>query len=50
MITNRPTWLGYGWLIALVMLLLAIVLMATGQLAYVPGGLIAGVALARLVP
>lgn len=50
MITNRPTWLSFGWLIALIMLLLAIVFMATGQLAYIPGGLIAGVAVSRLVP
>lgn len=38
-----------GWLIALLVLLLAVVFMAVGRLDYVPGGLIAGAALARLV-
>ena len=38
-----------GWIIALVVLILTVVFVAIGQLPIVVGGLIAGVALARLV-
>jgi len=38
-----------GWIIALVVLVLAIILIVVGQLPIVVGGLIAGVALARLL-
>lgn len=38
-----------GWIIALLVLILAIVFMAIGRLDIIPGGLIAGVALARLL-
>jgi hypothetical protein len=48
-ISGAP-WFTIGWLIALIVLLLAIVFMAIGQLDYKLGGLIGGVALARLVP
>jgi hypothetical protein len=38
-----------GWIIALLVLILAVVFMAIGRLEIVEGGLIAGVALARLL-
>jgi hypothetical protein len=38
-----------GWILALLVLILAIVFIAIGRLDIVPGGLIAGVALARLL-
>lgn len=41
--------LTLGWLIALIVLILAIVFMAIGRLDIVPGLLISGLALARLV-
>ena len=48
--TTAPTWLSIGWLIALIVLLLCVVFIAVGKLDYVTGGLIGGVALARLIP
>jgi len=38
-----------GWIVALLVLILTIVFVAIGRLDIVPGGLIAGVALARLL-
>lgn len=40
--------LTLGWVIALVVLVLAIVLVATGQLGVMEGGLIAALAVARM--
>ena len=39
---------GLGAIIAIIVLVLAVVFMAVGRLDYVPGGLIAGLAIARL--
>lgn len=38
-----------GWIIALIVLVLAVIFVAIGRLDIVPGGLIAGVAIARLL-
>ena len=38
-----------GWILALLVLILCVVFMAIGRIDVVPGGLIAGVALARLL-
>jgi len=47
---NRPfAATGIGWLIALIVLLMAIVFMVVGKLDYVTGGLIGGVSLAVLI-
>ncbi len=48
-IAGAPAWATVGWLIALLMLILAIVFVAIGRLDLVTGGLIGGVALARLL-
>lgn len=42
--------IGVGWVLALVALLLAVVFLAVGQLDLKVGGLIALVALSRLLP
>jgi len=42
--------LSVGVIIAIIVLVLSIVFMAIGRLDIVPGGLIAGVALARIIP
>jgi len=46
---GNPIVITIGWLIALLVLILAIVFIATGQLPLVVGGLIAGCALSRLL-
>jgi hypothetical protein len=38
-----------GWIIGLIVLVLAVIFVAIGRLDIVPGGLIAGVAIARLL-
>ena len=48
--TSVPAWLGVGWVIALLVLILCLVFIAIGKVDLVVGGLIAGVALARLFP
>lgn len=51
MAVNPPGWVStVGWLIALLVLLLAIVFAVIGRLDYVQAGLIGGVALSRLIP
>lgn len=47
--TGGPAWLTVGWIIALLVFLIAIVLIVVGRLDVVVGGLIAGVALSRLL-
>jgi len=46
---NAPTWLGLGWIIALVVLIIAVVLMVVGGLDVKVGSLIIGLALSRLL-
>lgn len=46
--TNAPAWVTVGALIAIVVLVLAVVFMAIGQLDFKVGLLIAGLAVARL--
>lgn len=48
--TTTPTWLGVGWIIALIVLLLCLVFIAIGKVDLLVGGLIAGAALSRLFP
>jgi hypothetical protein len=48
-ISKAPAWLGIGWLIALLVLILCIVFAVVGPLDYLLAGLIGGVALARLL-
>jgi hypothetical protein len=45
----NPIVITFGWLIALLVLVLAIVFLATGQIPLLIGALIAGCALARLL-
>lgn len=47
--TASPTWLSVGWVIALLVLILAIIFVVLGRLDLVVGGLIGGVALSRLL-
>jgi hypothetical protein len=46
---DAPAWLTLGWIIALIVLLVDIVFMAISQIDIRLGGLIAGLALARLL-
>ena len=48
-ISGAPSWVTAGWIIALLVLILCVVFVAIGRLDVVLGGLIAGVALARLL-
>jgi hypothetical protein len=48
-ISGAPSWVNVGWIIALLVLILCVVFVAIGRLDIVLGGLIAGVALARLL-
>jgi len=48
-IAGAPAWATVGWVIALVCLILAVIFMVLGRLDLVTGGLIGGVALARLL-
>jgi hypothetical protein len=47
--TGSPAWFTLGWIIALLVFLIAIILIVVGRLDIVVGGLIAGVALSRLL-
>lgn len=47
---STPVWLNAGWLIALLVLVLAIVFAAIGRLDLIVAGLFVGAALSRLVP
>lgn len=47
--TFQPPVITIGWIIALLVLILVIVFIAVGQLAIVPGLLIGGCALSRLL-
>ncbi len=47
---TTPAWLTVGWLIALLVLVLAIVFAAIGKLDFVIAGMFVGLALARLLP
>lgn len=44
-----PVWLQVGWVIALIVLIVAVVFLVIGQLDTKVGGLIIGLALARLL-
>jgi hypothetical protein len=48
-IAGAPTWLTVGWILALLVLVLDVVFVAIGQLDFKIGGLIGGLALARLL-
>ena len=48
--TNTPPWLTFGWLLALIVLVLVVVFAAIGRLDLVAAGLFGGLALARLIP
>lgn len=48
-IQGAPAWLGVGWIIALLVLILCVVFVVIGRLDLVTGGLIGGVALSRLL-
>jgi len=48
-IQGAPAWATVGWVLALLVLILCVVFVAIGRLDLVTGGLIGGVALARLL-
>jgi len=49
-ITNAPTWLSVGWMLALIVLLLVIVFYFIGKLSPEQAGFLAALAVARLIP
>jgi len=47
---GTPGWLTFGWIIAFLVLILAVVFTAVGRLDLLEGCLIGGVALSRIIP